>query len=87
MPAPTHPRRDFRLMDEPPKGGYVKWFHKSLKHPLFKRYEIWHYFQFCVLRAWWSDEPTRQEISGEGNTQLHARNSLQIPAIPGTEDW
>ena len=65
MPAPTHPRRDFRLMDEPPKGGYVKWFHKSLKHPLFKRYEIWHYFQFCVLRAWWSDEPTRQEISGE----------------------
>ena len=53
-------------MDEPPKkGGYVKWFHASLNHPLFKRYEIWHYFQFCVLRAWWSDEPTRQEISGE----------------------
>ena len=52
-------------MDEPPKGGYIKWFHKSLKHPLFKRPTVWHYFQFCVLRAWWSDEPTRVEVKGE----------------------
>ena len=62
---PTHPGKDFRLMDEPPKGGYIKWFHKSLKHPLFKRPTVWHYFQFCVLRAGWSDSPTRVEVKGE----------------------
>ena len=51
-------------MDEPP-GGYVKFYHKSLKNPLFKRPSVWHYFQFCVLRAWWSDEPTSTAVSGE----------------------
>jgi len=43
----------------------VKFYHKSLKNPLFKRPSVWHYFQFCVLRAWWSDEPTSTAVSGE----------------------
>ena len=52
-------------MDEPPKGGFVKLYHKALKHPLFKNPACWHYFDFCLLRAWWSDEPTRVEVKGE----------------------
>ena len=65
MSAPTHPGKDFRLMEEPPKGGFVKLYHKALKHPLFKNPACWHYFDFCLLRAWWSDEPTRVEVKGE----------------------
>ena len=48
------------LKEEQPKqpDSYVKLFRKAKKNPLFKKPLTFHYFTYCLISAWWSDEPT-----------------------------
>jgi len=46
------------LKKEEQLNSYVKLFRKAKKNPLFKKPFTFHYFTYCLLSAWWSDEPT-----------------------------
>jgi hypothetical protein len=48
------------LKEEQPKqlDSFIKLFRKAKKNPLFKKPLTFHYFTYCLLSAWWSDEPT-----------------------------
>ena len=44
--------------------SYVKLFRKAKKNPLFKKPLTFHYFTYCLISAWWSDEPTKFNLGG-----------------------
>ena len=44
--------------------SYVKLFRKAKKNPLFKKPFTFHYFTYCLISAWWSDEPTTFNLGG-----------------------
>ena len=46
------------LKKEEQLNSYIKLFRKAKKNPLFKKPFTFHYFTYCLLSAWWSDEPT-----------------------------
>jgi len=45
-------------------NSYIKLFRKAKKNPLFKKPCTFHYFTYCLLSAWWSDEPTKFNLGG-----------------------
>tara|TARA_R110002020_G_scaffold66071_1_gene173977 strand:+ start:2828 stop:3586 length:759 start_codon:yes stop_codon:yes gene_type:complete len=45
-------------------NSYIKLFRKAKKNPLFKKPYTFHYFTYCLLSAWWSDEPTKFDLGG-----------------------
>ena len=53
-------------MDAPSKGssGFIKLWRAALKHHLFRKPAVWHYFQFCMLRANWSQLPFKRDVNG-----------------------
>ena len=55
------------LMEEQlPKqqDSFIKLFRKAKKNPLFKKPLTFHYFTYCLISAWWSDEPTKFNLGG-----------------------
>ena len=54
------------LKEEQPKqlDSFIKLFRKAKKNPLFKKPLTFHYFTYCLLSAWWSDEPTTFNLGG-----------------------
>ncbi len=48
------------LKEEQPKqlDSFIKLFRKAKRNPLFKKPLTFHYFTYCLISAWWSDEPT-----------------------------
>ena len=54
------------LKEEQPKqlDSFIKLFRKAKKNPLFKKPLTFHYFTYCLLSAWWSDEPTKFNLGG-----------------------
>ena len=54
------------LKEEQPKqlDSFIKLFRKAKKNPLFKKPLTFHYFTYCLLSAWWSDEPTKFDLGG-----------------------
>ena len=52
------------LKEEHPNSNYIKLFRQAKKNPLFKKPFTFHYFTFCLLSAWWSDEPTTFSLGG-----------------------
>ena len=54
------------LKEEQPKqlDSFIKLFRKARKNPLFKKPLTFHYFTYCLLSAWWSDEPTKFNLGG-----------------------
>ena len=52
-------------MDELSKqDSYIKLFRKARKNPIFKKPLTFHFFTYCILSAWWNDEPTTFNLSG-----------------------
>ena len=51
------------LTDEQP-NNYIKLFRKAKKNPLYTKPLTFHYFTYCLLSAWWSDEPTTYLLGG-----------------------
>ena len=49
---------DFNMQKEEQLNSYIKLFRKAKKNSLFKKPLTFHYFTYCLLSAWWSDEPT-----------------------------
>ena len=54
------------LKEEQPKqqDSFIKLFRKAKKNPLFKKPLTFHYFTYCLISAWWSDEPTKFSLGG-----------------------
>jgi hypothetical protein len=54
------------LKEEQPKqpDSFIKLFRKAKKNPLFKKPLTFHYFTYCLISAWWSDEPTKFNLGG-----------------------
>ena len=54
------------LKEEQPKqlDSFIKLFRKAKRNPLFKKPLTFHYFTYCLLSAWWSDEPTKFNLGG-----------------------
>ena len=52
------------LKKEEQLNSYIKLFRKAKKNPLFKKPLTFHYFTYCLLSAWWSDEPTKFDLGG-----------------------
>ena len=52
------------MLTEEQPSNYVKLFRKAKKNPLFKKPLTFHYFTYCLLSAWWSDEPTTFSLGG-----------------------
>ena len=52
------------LKKEEQLNSYIKLFRKAKKNPLFKKPFTFHYFTYCLLSAWWSDEPTKFNLGG-----------------------
>ena len=46
------------------QDSYIKLFRKSRKNPIFKKPLTFHYFTYCILSAWWNDEPTTFNLGG-----------------------
>ena len=46
------------------QDSYIKLFRKARKHPIFKKPLTFHYFTYCILSAWWNDEPTTFNLGG-----------------------
>ena len=46
------------------QDSYIKLFRKARKNPIFKKPLTFHYFTYCILSAWWNDEPTTFNLSG-----------------------
>ena len=48
------------LKEEQPKqlDSFIKLCRKAKRNPLFKKPLTFHYFTYCLISAWWSDEPT-----------------------------
>ena len=44
--------------------GYIKLWRAALRHHLFRSPHVWHYFQFCLLKANWSDMPYKKDVNG-----------------------
>ena len=45
-------------------NSYIKLFRKAKKNSLFRKPLTFHYFTYCLLSAWWSDEPTTFNLNG-----------------------
>ena len=52
------------MQKEEQLNSYIKLFRKAKKNPLFKKPLTFHYFTYCLLSAWWSDEPTKFVLGG-----------------------
>ena len=52
------------MQKEEQLNSYIKLFRKAKKNPLFKKPLTFHYFTYCLLSAWWSDEPTKFNLGG-----------------------
>ena len=52
------------MQKEEQLNSYIKLFRKAKKNPLFKKPLTFHYFTYCLLSAWWSDEPTKFDLGG-----------------------
>ncbi len=52
------------LKDEQQLNSYIKLFRKAKKNSLFRKPLTFHYFTYCLLSAWWSDEPTKFDLGG-----------------------
>ena len=46
------------------QDSYIKLFRKARKNPIFKKPLTFHYFTYCLLSAWWNDEPTTFNLGG-----------------------
>ena len=46
------------------QDSYIKLFRKARKNPIFKKPLTFHYFTYCILSAWWNDEPTTFNLGG-----------------------
>ena len=46
------------------QDSFIKLFRKAKKNPLFKKPLTFHYFTYCLISAWWSDEPTKFNLGG-----------------------
>jgi hypothetical protein len=46
------------------QDSFIKLFRKAKKNPLFKKPLTFHYFTYCLISAWWSDEPTKFSLGG-----------------------
>ena len=56
--------------------GYVKLYRKSIENPLFKKPLIWHYFEYCLLKANHKDKKmiwNKKEITIERGSFLTGR--------------
>ena len=38
-------------------SGWIKYYRKSINNPLFKKPSVWHYWQYCLLKA--NHEPNK----------------------------
>jgi len=45
--------------------GFIKLWRSSLQHHLFKLPHVWHYFQFCLMKANWEEAPKQHNVSGK----------------------
>jgi len=52
------------LKEEQQLNSYIKLFRKAKKNSLFRKPLTFHYFTYCLLSAWWSDEPTKFDLGG-----------------------
>ena len=52
------------MEEQQKQDSYIKLFHKARKNPIFKKPLTFHYFTYCILSAWWNDEPTTFNLGG-----------------------
>lgn len=62
-------------------SGWIKYHRKSLKHPLFKKPKVWHYFQYCLLKASHDEKIivwNKQEMAIERGSFITGRKQAAI---------
>ena len=52
------------MEEQQKQDSYIKLFRKARKNPIFKKPLTFHYFTYCILSAWWNDEPTTFNLGG-----------------------